>query len=446
MRHDRPHILLINPWIQDFAAYDFWAKPMGLLILAAILRQSGFQVSYIDCLDRFHPQAPPQDPTARHGRGPYLKTALKKPPGLAHIPRRFSRYGIKPQWLKKDLTALRPPDLVLVTSLMTYWYPGVQETIAVVRSVFSNIPIILGGIYATLCQDHAMETAGADEVFTGPGVLRILDIVADHTEDATARQGNQNDPNTWPRPAFDLQHRITYIPLLTAIGCPYQCAYCASKVLNSEYRRRSAQSVVDEIKFWHQQHGIIDFVFYDDALLLDAENHALLIFEGIIRSGINIRLHTPNGIHIREIDDQVARLMHGAGITTLRLGLETADFHTRNTIDRKVNEAEFHHAVNCLKNAGFKRKQMGAYLLVGLPDQSVSSVEASIQTVKQNGLIPVLAHYTPIPHTAMWEAACAVSPYNLASDPIFTNNAIFPCLRKGFSWEAYSRLKNLATA
>jgi len=44
----------------------------------------------------------------------------------------------------------------------------------------------------------------------------------------------------------------------------------------------------------------------------------------------------------------------------------------------------------------------------------------------------------------MWETACAVSPYDLAADPIFTNNAIFPCRREGFSWEAYSRLKRLA--
>ena len=40
-----PHILLVNPWIHDFAAYDFWAKPLGLLVLAALLRQHGFQVS-----------------------------------------------------------------------------------------------------------------------------------------------------------------------------------------------------------------------------------------------------------------------------------------------------------------------------------------------------------------------------------------------------------------
>ena len=75
-----PHILLVNPWIHDFAAYDFWAKPLGLLQIGAALRRHGCHVSYIDCLDRFHPQALPADPSKRHGRGPYLKSPLPAPP------------------------------------------------------------------------------------------------------------------------------------------------------------------------------------------------------------------------------------------------------------------------------------------------------------------------------------------------------------------------------
>ena len=173
---DRPHILLINPWIHDFAAYDFWAKPLGLLLIAALLRHHGISVSYIDCLDRFHPKAPKSSPHARHGRGPYLKSRLPKPTGLEDVPRFFSRYGIKPQWFKADLRTQHPPDLILVTSLMTYWYPGVQETINIIRSVWRQTPIVLGGIYAQLCPDHAQIHSGADLVAIGsqgpPGEAR----------------------------------------------------------------------------------------------------------------------------------------------------------------------------------------------------------------------------------------------------------------------------------
>ena len=50
-----PFVLLINPWITDFAAHDLWAKPMGLLVLASLLRDGGCGVRLIDCLDRRDP-------------------------------------------------------------------------------------------------------------------------------------------------------------------------------------------------------------------------------------------------------------------------------------------------------------------------------------------------------------------------------------------------------
>ena len=181
MTHNTPHILLINPWIHDFAAYDFWAKPLGLLIIAGILKAHGIPISYIDCLNRFHPRAPQTDPLARYGRGPYLKTRIPKPPGLHDVPRNFCRYGIKPLWLREDLQELPRPDLVLVTSLMTYWYPGVRETIENIRSVFPRSPIVLGGIYARLCPEHARSQSGADHLAVEPAETHLMDLVEKFT-------------------------------------------------------------------------------------------------------------------------------------------------------------------------------------------------------------------------------------------------------------------------
>ncbi len=435
-----PHILLINPWIHDFAAYDFWAAPLGLLSLAGILRQHGLGVSYIDCLDRFHPRAPETDPRKRHGRGPYRKTPISPPEPLREIPRRFSRYGIDPEWFRKDLGALDEPDLILVTSLMTYWYPGVQETIRTIRAVFPEVPVLLGGIYARLCTDHAVRTAGADRVVTGDGTARILDLVAEHTGYRVEPQFNPGDPDTFPSPALDLQHRIPFVPLLTSRGCPFRCDYCASGFLDPDRMRRSPEQVVSEIRYWHEEHGAEDFVFYDDALLVQAEEHAIPMFEAVIREGLRVQFHTPNAVHVRAIAERTADLMRTAGFHTLRLGLETAAFEPENRKDRKVTEAEFIRATAALRKAGFSPNQVGAYLLAGLPDQTVTALEASIDTVLASGVTPVLAHYTPIPHTPLWEKAVAVSRFDLTADPIFTNNALFPCWPR-FSWDVMSRLK-----
>ena len=46
------NILLINPWIYDFKAYDFWIKPLGILYIASVLRELGADLHLINCLDR----------------------------------------------------------------------------------------------------------------------------------------------------------------------------------------------------------------------------------------------------------------------------------------------------------------------------------------------------------------------------------------------------------
>ena len=69
MKHKSPNILLINPWITDFAAYNFWIKPLGLLNIASLLRENRFRVTLIDCLDF-------DIKTKRYGDGKFFKTKI----------------------------------------------------------------------------------------------------------------------------------------------------------------------------------------------------------------------------------------------------------------------------------------------------------------------------------------------------------------------------------
>jgi len=443
VKKDPPHLLLVNPWIHDFAAYDFWAKPLGLLQLAAILRAHDIRISYMDCLDRFHPRANVTGAQKRPGRGAYLKTRIPRPAGLKDVPRYFSRYGIPVEWFREDLSNIPQPDVVMVTSLMTYWYPGVQEAIQQTREIFPDTPIVLGGIYASLCREHASKESGADRVFTGPGEGRVLDLVADAAGVVLTSDFDPQDLDTYPYPAFDLQHWIPYVPILTSRGCPFTCTYCASHYLNPNIMRRSPESVVEEIEYWHKTYGVIDFAFYDDALLVNAENHIIPILEGVLAAGLQLRFHTPNALHVREVTPEIARLMVLCGFESIRLGVETAAFEERGHLDKKITKGEFLKCMQTFKDAGFQKNQIGAYILVGLPGQPVSTVVDTIQAVKRAGAMPIMAYYTPIPHTALWEEALASSRYDLALDPIYTNNAILPCQKEPFAWETLNRLKKL---
>jgi radical SAM superfamily enzyme YgiQ (UPF0313 family) len=443
MKKDAPHILLINPWIHDFAAYDFWAKPLGLLTLGGILRKQGYRITYLDCLDRFHPQAKSSHNLGKYGKGHYLKTPIKKPAALTDVSRTYSRYGLPEPLVRKELTHIPKPQAVLVTSLMTYWYPGVFAVIGIVREVMPNVPIILGGVYATLCREHAIKHAGADWVLSGEGETLIVKTLDDITGFTSSMSLDPDNMDTYPKPCHDLQRVIAYVPILTGRGCPYRCTYCASSFLNDKHRRKSPDHVVEEIGYWHQKYGVRDFAFYDDALLVNPESHIMPILEGVIRHEMPIRFHTPNALHIRSLNGGVAQLLFKAGFKTIRLGLETAFFDHRDSLDTKVGPEEFERAVTYLKRAGFTDDSVGAYLLFGLPGQDMKTLEASVKIVKNSGVKPVLAQYSPIPHTALWEDAVASSRYDLAADPIFHNNSIFPCQKAPFSWKTISRLKSL---
>ncbi|RJR40191.1 MAG: radical SAM protein [Deltaproteobacteria bacterium] len=430
-----PVLLLINPWIYDFAAYDFFARPLGLLYLASFLESQGYQVHLLDCLDTPHTQ------DRAFGVGRYPKETAPTPPALHGIPRRYGRYGITAADFRARLAAIPKPDAILVTSLMTYWYPGVQAAILSAQEQFPGTPVIMGGIYATLCPEHARAHSAADMVVTGPGEESIFKHLAAAGLPVPAGPAPDNS-DALPYPALHLLSHLSYLPILTSRGCPLNCLYCASRLLQPHYRRRPPLAVVEELGYWQERLRLQDVAFYDDALLLDPENHLLVILEELARRGLSFRFHTPNGLHTRLITPEVARWLQRSGFATLRLGVETTALGLER-LDQKIQAGELEEALANLREAGFRPEEIGVYLLIGLPGQEEEEVVNSILRVKELGAAPVLAQYSPIPGTALWPQAVAASRYDLESDPLLHNNSLFPCWPQ-FSWERYTRLKRLA--
>jgi len=420
-------LILINPWIYDFAAYDLWSKPLGLLYLASCLRGCGFQIKLIDCLDVHHPGMDTLPVRRAYGTGKYRRDSVPKPEPLKHVPRPYSRYGMDRMLFEEELKAVIDPAAILITSLMTYWYPGVKEAITLARRVHPTAPVILGGIYARLCHAHARQHAGADHVFSRGGIdgpdsaIKMMAHFGIHAQKMCPYEPRH------PYPAFDLLHRIEYVTLQTSTGCPYRCRYCASPLLNPDISRRDPLEVFDEIRYWHDHHAVRDFAFYDDALLFRSESHIAVLLEHLIRSKMDLRFHTPNALHIREISPEMADLLYHAGFHTIRLGLETSDMDLHQDLDKKLSEGEFGTAVENLKKAGFDKRSIGAYILMGLPGQSVDSVMETIEFTGTAGATPYLAEYSPLPHTPLWEKALIHSRYDLAHEPLFHNNTLLPC-------------------
>jgi hypothetical protein len=122
LEEKKNNLLLINPWVYDFAAYDLWAKPLGLLYLAALLKKNGWAITYIDCLDVHHPVLKglgiKETKRRLDHRGHFYREEVPKPSPLEGIPRRFYRFGLSPEAFRKALHALAAPQAVLITSGM----------------------------------------------------------------------------------------------------------------------------------------------------------------------------------------------------------------------------------------------------------------------------------------------------------------------------------------
>jgi len=440
----RKKILLVNPWIHDFAAYDLWSKPFGLLTIAAILRENGCDVDLIDCLDPFHPQMLGTDKLKRKsmGGGKYFKEEITRPHNLKNIKRRFSRYGITPEVFIDELRKFEKPDVILVTSLMTYWYRGVSETIQTIKDTIPGVPIVLGGNYATLLQDHARNHSGADIVISGDSGLPELltDLFGEKIEFL-------HDPlnlDGLPYPAFDLLPYLDQVPIMTSRGCPYRCSYCASHILNRGFMVRDPIKVADEIEYWYRNYGVRNFSFYDDALLVNAEQRAIPMLKEIIGRQLDCSFHCPNGLHIRGINEEISTLMFRAGFRTIRFGLETSQVERQRETGGKVTNEETLEAIRQLKRAGYKGKEIGMYLLCGLPYQTFEEVRDSIAFVKSLGAKPIITEFSPIPGTNIWDDAVECSPFPITEEPLFHNNTLIPCRWEGLTYDMYRELIKLA--
>ncbi len=429
-----PCILLINPWIFDFAAYNFWIKSLGLLRIGSLLRRHGFHVSLVDCLD--YPIK-----TKQYGDGKFFKTRARKPLTLKSIPRNYSRYGIPEEMLLKRLSLPEEPDLICVSSGMTYWYPGVFEVIEIARKLFKGIPVILGGIYATLCYEHAQKHSGADVVFQGRGESEVLRLISRLTN-FEPRLPVENSSKPFPDyPAFDLYPQLDYVCISTSTGCPFKCTYCASPFLTTSFSRRDPLDTGSEIEYWITKFHVKNIAFYDDALLVDSYKYFIPMMKEVIKRGIHCNFHTPNALHVMEIDEEVAGLLFRGGFKTIRLGFETSNETMQQETGGKVDNRAFKKSIEHLKRAGYSGEEIGVYIMIGLPGQRVGEVEESIAFVKETGARPMLVEYSPIPHTPLFEKAKKMSPFDLEKEPLHHNNSILPCQWEGFTVSDFRRLK-----
>ena len=408
-----PRILLVNPSIHDFSAYDFWLKPYGLLQVAGQLRGKA-ELHLFDYLDRGHAFSPRDGLRSDlWGRGEFFSEETPRPACFSWVPRRYRRFGIPRRHFQDFLRGQGPFDLALVQTVMTYWYPGVKEVIEDIRSFSPKTKTVLGGVYATICPAHA-RSLGADLVVSGTDLeplWRYLGV----------------EPDRDGLPLWDSCSKLDVGVLKLADGCPFRCTYCSVPEVYPEFKGRPLERSLRELELLARL-GAKNIVFYDDALLYRPERILAPFLEESLKRGINARFHTPNALNARFITKDLAKLMVVAGFKALYLGFESSSYEWQRRTGGKVYSEELPRAVENLTAAGADLKDMTAYLIVGHPRGGEQNVEESMRFAHGLGLRIMLSEFSPIPGTPDGESC---REWVDLDEPLWHSKTVFPLVFLG---------------
>lgn len=362
--------LLINPPVYDFAYSNHYNQPDGLLRVATLLKNKGYRTNLLDFL-------------AREGWRGISATPQKREKGKGKGLTRY-HYGFSFKEFEKRLRKLPfYPDEVYVTSIMTYWWESTRDVISMVRKMYPKSTILVGGVYPTLCPEHANINTGADIVIKG------------EIEEAS---------NLWTDLSL-YRKSPSYAIINISRGCPFRCAYCAQDKLNGAGMRfREPEDVVAEIENKYRS-GVSTFWIFSDNFLIG--NHFHEILDLIVAKGLKITISAPKGMEPRLITNDLLKLMKRAGWKTINMAFETANSTVREkSWNRRHNtNTDFERAVRLCGEQGFKTGSGGivGFLLFGAPGERIADVRNTMSSLHGAGVFIRPMPFTPVPGTEIFE-------------------------------------------
>jgi radical SAM superfamily enzyme YgiQ (UPF0313 family) len=260
--------------------------------------------------------------------------------------------------------------------------PMIRDAIAashVVREVRPELPIIYGGWHPTLLSGQTLRENYVDIVVRHQGEKTLTEILKRQLSGATLdlvagcwfkRAGalitNGDRPSsplsTLPSPAYDLVNFESYaratggrkLPYATSIGCPYACNYCTDMVFyNRRFNPQTVAGVVGEVVDLVKTHKLDEIALVDSNFLVDTRR-AIALARGFIESGVRFRwtFQASTDLLCRLSDDEVA-LLAESGVSHIGFGTESAS----PEILRKMHKA--HQKIEDMFEAARKCRHAG---------------------------------------------------------------------------------------
>jgi radical SAM superfamily enzyme YgiQ (UPF0313 family) len=195
------------------------------------------------------------------------------------------------------------------------------------------------------------------------------------------------DAQPWPdRERVDIErylrvwrqhHGAGSVSLITARGCPYHCNWCSHSVYGKSHRRRSPDSVVDEVAWILGRYQPEMLWFADDVFTI---HHGWITkFAAEMQRR---RLHIPFECITRadRLNAQMAETLAQLGCFRVWIGSESGSQRILDSMQRGVKVEQVRQAVALCKQNGI---QTGMFLMWGYEGEDISDIEATVDHVKQ---------------------------------------------------------------
>jgi radical SAM superfamily enzyme YgiQ (UPF0313 family) len=296
----------------------------------------------------------------------------------------------------------RDADLVGITAF-TSAATRAYEIAAVYRE--RNVPVVMGGIHASMCVDEA--TQYVDAVVIGEAELVWPRVLGDavRSQLQLTYEGELPAPSQLATPRHDLlDSGYMLASLQTSRGCPMDCDFCSVTTYNGcRYRRRPLQDVLDELEMISSE-----FLFFvdDNIIGYGAENRreALALFQGMVERGIQKRWFCQASINIAD-DPAVLEWAARAGCRMIFLGIESEDIDALAQVNKRLNLTRGPESYNQLfeRIHGAGIAVLGSFIF-GVDGDTPEKLRNRADFMINSGVDAMqLSTMTPLPGTRLFE-------------------------------------------
>jgi anaerobic magnesium-protoporphyrin IX monomethyl ester cyclase len=293
----------------------------------------------------------------------------------------------------------------------------------------SGVACVAGGPDAATEPEAYLE-GGFDAVAVGEGEETLLELgrAARDEEPFVGRPGTVAAPDggrpirgpsrPWiqnldllPLPAWDLIDMEAYLraweaktgerraAILTSRGCPFDCSWCSKPVFGRGFRQQSPARVLDELEALRDRYRV-DYVRFCDDVFGIRRGWLEGLLDGMAARGLDLKFECLARVDVLKTD--LLERLRAAGLQRVYVGVESGSQKMLDLMNRGTRLAQIERAATELRRAGVRQFW---FLMLGYPGESLADIEATLALFRRFSPEEYsVSIAVPVPGTRLFEA------------------------------------------